>query len=247
MFPVLIENSWFTLYSYPLFMGLAWGIGHYFSKFLFESRQVFSNNFYYIFWGSFFFSWVGAKVLFLLVSAGENKIELLVDQNFWLGGGFVFYGGFLAIVIYLIVGCFFKFISLGNLYLFLPGIAFGHGVGRIGCFLAGCCYGEKTQFPVSIHLHNASRHPVQLYESFSLILLGGVLWLFIQKKLEKKWIISLYLFAYSLIRFCLEFIRGDKIRGISFFSTSQFVSLAIIFIGLPIFLYLTREKEKKTP
>lgn len=185
------------------------------------------KKFNFFFWGNFIASWIGAKFFYLLLD--NNYTSLVLNSNFWLGGGFVFYGGLVFCLIYT-----YGFLKLSNqpwrsLDFILPIIPLAHAIGRVGCFLAGCCYGIKTNFFISFHMHDYQRHPVQIYEALFLFLLSYTLY--------KKRSLLLYLISYSSFRFLIEFLRGDKIRGEFFlFSTSQWVSLVIVcvFLGYQI-------------
>ena len=130
-------------------------------------------------------------------------------------------------------------------------ITLAHGLGRIGCFFAGCCYGIETdsiwgvKFP---HLdHNV--YPTQLYEAIFLILLSGILSL-LAFKYKNKYTMPIYLASYGIFRFLIEFIRGDD-RGAFLFdliSPSQVFSIicVLISVGLSIYLYKVNIKENET-
>ena len=124
-----------------------------------------------------------------------------------------------------------------------------HSIGRIGCYLGGCCYGKETngwmglQYRVHGMTSLVSRYPVQLYEAafeFSLFLI--LLFMFLKHDEYKGILIYVYLLCYSTFRFFIEFIRGDEVRGVwSLFSFSQYISVAIIMIIA--FLLLSRRRE----
>ena len=111
----------------------------------------------------------------------------------------------------------------------VPAFPLFHGFGRIGCFMAGCCYGVKLATPAELFgIFTLDRLPVQLIEAGFEFLLFAVL-LFCEKKQAKTDTLQIYLITYAIFRFCIEFFRGDAIRGIFLgFSTAQWVSLAII-------------------
>lgn len=162
-----------------------------------------------------FCAWVGAKALFYMVTP---NIEL--SFGFWAGGGLVFFGGLLGLLLYLILyKALFK-LSWNSYSSTVKGFILGHAIGRIGCFLTGCCFGDLCALEI------IDRHPVQIYESMALILI-----FFVIQRLKYPLIFS-YLFLYSLTRFILEFFRGDEIRGIlvAGFSTSQLISLGLLAI-----------------
>lgn len=231
MLPILFSLGDLHIYSYPLFMGIAWGIGFHLSRSL---LKISDRNFSYLFWGSFLSSWLGAKAFFLL-----STPEVSTSTSFWFGGGFVFYGGIIAGLIFLILlGHFNKEINLKDMGILSIPICFSQGLGRLGCFLAGCCFGNDSTLPWAVHLHDKFRHPVQIYEALGLFILGYLLW-----KSRKNNLFVTYFIGYGVLRFLLEFLRGDEIRGITSWglSYSQIVSMVLITLGL---IFWIREKIK---
>lgn len=240
MWPILVQWNGLILYSYPLFIGLAWGLGFR----LCESQLpvgISSRGFALWFAGLFISSWIGAKLLFTITQDQYSVIDLVTASNFWLGGGFVFLGGFLG-------GLVFTFIaSLANAKFSWPNMQFtivpllwSHAIGRLGCFLAGCCFGTETNLPWSIHLHGAARHPVQIYEAMALAILALALskWRFHQRFLMA------YLLGYGALRWSLEWLRADEVRGVAWaMSTSQWVALGMIVLGLSLYFQSLRHKN----
>lgn len=204
-------------------MGIAWGLSFNLFKNLIKDEVnclKFANIFFI---GVFITSWIGAKVFFLITTQQTQTEHFITNSSFWLGGGFVFYGGLVFGIAYSVVFILLTKQNLLRLNPVIPPLLFGHAIGRLGCFLAGCCFGKKwLSGPLELY-------PVQLLESFGLMVLG-----FISLKIVKtgRSSIIFYIVTYSLLRFCLEFLRGDKIRGIWYvgFSTSQIV--ALVFIGI---------------
>ena len=208
------------------------------------------------------FAMIGAKLLYLAVS--WDGVMRVIDQrgygvtdSIWyiLNNGFVFYGGFIG-------GC----LGLGlyikqfhrNLFDYLTIYAvvlpLGHAFGRIGCFFGGCCYGMEydgifaVDFPVYPGYEGSpvvSRLPIQLFEAAGLLLIF-VLLIVLYYRVPKKPTLPLwtYLVVYPILRFILEFFRGDEARGgFLFFSTSQWISLGILAVAGTAF-YLTQVKKK---
>ena len=242
MLPILFDSSFFTLYSYPLFMGLAWGIAYFLTQILFEKYKVDSSALFKLYTGIFIFSWIGAKFFFLLFSSQKNFYNYIYADYFWLGGGFVFYGGLIfGIIFYLIYSLKFKKFDFQKSFLLIPGLAFGHATGRIGCLLTGCCFGTLCRLPWAIRTSTEFRHPVQFYEAISLFTIGILALDWIKKKKTNKNIILNYILIYSVVRFCIEFFRGDEVRGVywSLLSSSQLISL-----GLFIFTVFMKYKTK---
>ena len=211
-------------------MGLAWGVGFYLTRYLFEKHQLETKPLLPLFGGIFLTSWIGAKVFFLLVSSENKSVEYLSTNSFWLGGGFVFYGGLIfALAFYLIYSLGLKKFPFNESKFLAPGLVFGHAIGRIGCFLAGCCFGSQCDLPWAVHMHGEWIHPVQLYEAIGLLLIGCYTLKWANGKKENFYVVTRYLLFYSLLRFIVEYFRGDLIRGVYWLdlSTSQVISVAI--------------------
>lgn len=229
MWPIVFQWHEITLYSYPLFIGLAWGVGFRLSE-AHLPPTIKHKEFVIWFVGVFLCSWVGAKILFLLTQNQYRISELSVASNFWLGGGFVYLGGLIGGLIFSIsIGLVLPVLTIDRMQFTIIPLLWSHAIGRVGCFLAGCCYGKASNLPWSIHLHGLDRHPVQLYEAASLSLLALLL---TKIKNENVNFLSLYMIGYGLVRWCIEWLRGDEVRGISYnMSTSQWVSLGLLTIG----------------
>lgn len=179
----------------------------------------------------------GAKLLFILVS-----LNIIIEQNIpftaLLQGGFVFYGGLIGGAVgILIYTKMYKLNTLKFFDLFALVMPLGHAIGRVGCFYSGCCYGMRYDGPFSCEYTktlgmtplNTPLLPIQLIEALLLMILFSVLMFFYFKMRKSGLITATYLYAYSVIRFVLEFFRGDKERGLIFgFSTSQIVSIVIV-------------------
>lgn len=180
---------------------------------------------------------IGSKILFVLVSL-KTIIEYKIPIINILKGGFVFYGGLIGGIIGLMIYTHkFRLPTLPFFDMMAVALPIGHACGRIGCFFAGCCYGIEYDGPLSYtYTHNIGNTPlntpllpIQLIEA---VLLLGMFILFICLSFKAKGnglITSLYLILYSIIRFILEFFRGDGERGMFFvFSTSQIISIILI-------------------
>jgi phosphatidylglycerol---prolipoprotein diacylglyceryl transferase len=134
--------------------------------------------------------------------------------------------------------------------LFSPPIALGLFFGRIGCFLAGCCYGQETSLPWgvvftdpnSLARLNVPLHPTQLYDAVSgLVLFLFLIWISRRKVFEGQ-VFWLFILLYSITRFFIEMLRGDP-RGFlfgDFISTSQGIGIFLTLIALFMLFYLKK-------
>lgn len=163
--------------------------------------------------------------------------------------GLVFYGGFLGGAAGLALYCrLYKIPLLAAADCAVPGLAFGHAIGRVGCFFAGCCYGKEVGagFPLAVTLAGATRHPVQLYEATGLVALGFAT-LFIRAKPPGR-LIAFYAVGYAVLRLFTETLRGDGAeRGYlipEILSTSQAIAIAIVVAALALG-YRLRQSAKR--
>lgn len=244
MWPIITIAPHFVLYSYPLLMGFAWGLGYHFAYAEALSLKWSPRFFKLFFFGIFFASWIGAKLFFILTYPDSLQGDLASSSNFWLGGGFVFYGGLLfGLGLVLLLKFFNSKIRKVSLAGFVVPLALGHAVGRVGCFLAGCCYGKEADSLLTISMHGHYRYPVQLFEAIAVFFLG--VFLLKKKHHHSPYLLSYYLLIYGPIRFGLEFLRGDDVRGAwGILSPSQWVSLALMGLGVAV-LFSTYTKLKK--
>ena len=205
---------------------------------------------------------LGSKILMYFV---EDNVRIF-SLDFLRSGG-VYYGGFIGGLVALII--------LIHLYK-LPfwkvadalaaGLALGQAFGRQGCFAAGCCWGKATGQPWGVHFTELGHeytgvpiygpdggdlhlHPTQLYESFAMLIVFGILvYIHRHKKFDGQVLIA-YAIIYALLRFSIEFLRDDP-RGdllgmttLTGFSTSQIISL-LVGAGAIVFMFVRLRKAK---
>lgn len=174
---------------------------------------------------------VGSRFVFVLTMIPSIAADFSWQQLFGVifMGGFVFYGGLLGAMLGIYIFC-----KCGKLELrpvfnaITPCFPLFHCFGRIGCFMAGCCYGIPGNFGIPMAFDpNTARFPVQLVEAACCFVIFTAL-IIIEKRKKGTPLIAVYLLSYAVVRFLLEFLRGDTVRGIwGFLSTSQWISLAI--------------------
>lgn len=187
---------------------------------------------------------VGARVLYLITIFRE---VLANPSLIWdVSNGFVVYGGIIAGILTIIAYCRIKKISfLAYFDLLMPSVALAQGFGRLGCFLAGCCYGRETNSVIGIVFHNSSYAPNGVRLIPTQLLSSGLnflhclllVWVARHKKGDGQ-VGACYLIFYSIGRFILEFFRGDLERGaVGSLSTSQFISLFICVAGIALLIW----------
>jgi phosphatidylglycerol:prolipoprotein diacylglycerol transferase len=191
---------------------------------------------------------IGSRLLFVLMNFGEYADNPLNILKIW-EGGLVFYGGLVpavAIGIWYIKRLGLPLWQVADI--FAPSLAIGHAFGRIGCFLAGCCYGEACALPWAVTFTDPRTlappgiplHPTQLYSSLGLFALFAFLVFLRKKKTFQGEIFWSYVFCYSVGRFFLEFLRSDARGSVlgGLLSTTQAIGIPLAGISVFMFLYL---------
>ena len=172
-------------------------------------------------------------------------------EIFWdvlLNGGLIFWGGFIGGLIFILLfNRRFKINNLNTLNMLSGPLALAHGFGRLGCLSAGCCYGKPIEGGIVFHNSPAAPNgvpliPTQLIEAIFNFLLFLVLIILSGNRRIRHYLAHIYLFAYPIFRFFIEFFRGDVIRGFLWgLSTSQWISLAALIANS---LWLSRRIKR---
>ncbi len=206
---------------------------------------------------------LGSKALMYFT---EDHVQIF-SLDFLRSGG-VYYGGFLggflaiAILIRIYGLPFWKVADA-----FAPGVALGQAFGRQGCFSAGCCWGRHTDLPWGVHFSELGHeytgvpvygpdggslylHPTQLYESFAMLIVFGVLFYMHRKKKFDGQVLIAYGIIYSIFRFFIEFLRDDPrgdimgLTSMTGLSTSQMIGLVVAAFSI-VFMVMRLKKVQR--
>lgn len=248
MYNELIKIGDVTLYSYGLMMGIgmiaAVLVAEYRAKGLGLKQE---SVFYLAIWG-IIGGLLGSKILYYITEIPQILQDPSMLLNF--AEGFVVYGGIIGGIlggaIYLRIA---KLEFLPYFDLAMPSVALAQGFGRIGCFLAGCCYGKETNawygvvFPHSdIAPEGVKLIPTQLFSS-ALDFIHFFVLILIAKKTNKKGLVGgCYLLFYGIGRFAIEMLRDDPRGNVGPLSTSQFISMFWIVGGILLLLLVKCKK-----
>jgi len=240
MYPDLFKFGSITIHSYGVMIALAvvlcaWGLSKDAKALKISSETIYDLMFWTVAWGI-----LGARIFYISLTwdyFSQNLLEMIMLQH----GGLAWQGGFLGGAL---AGIWFlkrrKLPLRPMLDLAAPYIALGQSIGRIGCFLNGCCYGKPVSWGVYFPLHNARLYPTQLYETFGLLVAFIILKYAQKKPHHAGMIFVLYLWLGAIERFVVEFFRADHDNlwwGLSLF---QYIAIVIFFVG---FLLLRRFKK----
>lgn len=239
MHPVLFETGGITIYSYGFLiaLGAVAGVAYMALRGKTEMGLTFdqANS---LFLTIFAAAFVGGKVFLYFEDPSYYAHH---PGQLVTGRGFVFYGSFLFAIPAML--WFFKRNKLPArqmLDIMAITTCIVHFFGRIGCFMAGCCYGTPTNTILGVvftdpacqaePLHTPL-HPTQLYEAGYILVIAGVLMIFRGRKSFHGQLFLLYLALYAIGRFALEYLRGDMARGYvihNVLSYAQFVALLVV-------------------
>lgn len=229
----------FTVYGYGLMIAIGILVAYVTAEYRAKKHGLDPDKIFYLVIWAVVGGFAGAKVLYFLTRLKDimENPRVLLD----LADGFVVYGGIIGGIFSAMAYCRIKKMPFLKYFdLVMPSVALAQGFGRIGCFLAGCCYGRETDSALGIVFHNSSYAPndvkllpTQLISSGLDFLLCAVLILLDRKKKGDGQIAGAYLVLYSIGRFILEFYRGDLIRGnVGALTTSQFIAIFVAMAGV---------------
>ncbi len=201
---------------------------------------------------------IGAKLLYFITVLPNviRKFDIFLEYPWesleYLFAGFVFYGGLIGGAIGFCRYCRkFKLPLSTFADSVIPAVPLFHAFGRLGCLLAGCCYGAEYHglfaitFPINegtSEMAGVPRFPTQICEIIFNLILVVILYFYCRKTRKPYSSVGLYLVCYAVFRFCIEFMRGDIMRGgFLSLSTSQWISIPLFIFGL--FLMLRKQKS----
>ncbi len=255
MYPILFHYRGLTVYAYGSILALGFIVGMALILLRARKKGVSIERITELFCLSIFSAFIGARGLHVLLDLPTFWNDPAQIFKVW-EGGLVFYGGLI-----LAAAAGFGYMRWYRLPLwkmtdlFAPAVALGLFFARIGCFMAGCCYGKETSLPwgvtftdpqslARLHVH---LHPTQLYEAAA----GLALFLFLIR-MEKKQsfdgqIFWLFLLLYSVLRFLIEFLRDDP-RGFpiwTFLSTSQTVGVFLAILSFFVLSFMDKKQKSR--
>ena len=254
MFPDLFSIGPFTLHTYGLFVATGFFVGLMVTVKLGKSegikpQQTMDMGFLII-----LAAIVGSRILYILINI-SYYIERPLDMLKIWQGGLVFSGGVICVILTVIWYTRKQNLSFwGIADLWAPAMAIGQGIGRIGCFMAGCCYGKPTGSkwgvvftdPHSLAPLNIPLHPTQLYSSaYGFIIFIILLLLYSRRKFEGQiflWLLVLH----STARLFVERFRADD-RGLLLggdMSVTQLITLLILIASIVTLFIFKRSHGK---
>lgn len=245
MHPVICQIGPFTIYSFGLMflvavLSCSWLLVREAKAYGISSEKIQDLIFWLVIAGV-----AGARLFFIFLNFPfflDKPGEILMLNR----GGLAWQGGLMAGIVVGVLYIRHMKISVWFMAdLLAPYLALGQAIGRIGCFLNGCCYGRPVSWGIYFPVHHARLHPTQLYEAA--ILLGVF---FILRSLKRTLpyqgqIFSVYLILAGVTRFFMEFLRADYLALLGGLSIFQVVCVGLLVLGIILLLVFRRHGVKR--
>lgn len=198
---------------------------------------------------------VGAKVLLVAVDLPTYLSDPASVIRAIRSGG-VFLGGFAgALVAAIVLLRRYQLPALETFDVLAPSLALGQSIGRVGCLLAGCCWGASCDLPwaityagpVAANLATPLGEPVHPFPVYAALVNFGIyrlLAVIYERRLPTGRVWATYLALYGTLRFLLEWTRGDETRGFVFggaLSTSQLIAIVLVAAGVILHAWIGRQ------
>lgn len=238
MCPILFNLGPLTIYSYGFFLAFAFFISTTLLARQAKKRGVEPDFIFNLCFICLSAGVIGARLFFIILNFSffkDNPAEIIMLNH----GGLVWYGGLISAV-----ACgsayvkFKKAALLSILDLLVPYLALAQGIGRIGCFLNGCCYGKLWQAQNILY-------PTQLISSLVMLFVFLILRILQERDLKKGCLFSLYLILYSGKRFFIEFLRGDSPTVFLNLTVFQLISIGIFLLSSLLLVYQSLKPLRK--
>jgi len=229
MHPILFEIGPLIIHSYGVMLALAFVVGIWFAIRQAKREEIPANTILDLSLVALITGIIGARILFVLRNLDYYLLHPFEIIMFWQGG-LIYSGG-------LILGtlCVILFLKVRRLNIWkvvdtcTPSLAIGQAIGRIGCFLNGCCFGKPTDLPwgikfppksfasyeqfsqgliKSVNEYSLPVHPTQLYHSFAALIIFLILIMVRRRKRFNGQLFLLYLLLYAIARSGIQFLRG---------------------------------------
>jgi len=255
MHPILIDLGFFALPTYGVLIAVAvlvglWTMRRRADRAGLDGVRTVDFALWLVIWAL-----VGAKLLLVIVELPRYAGDPMQLLRLVRAGG-VFLGGFLAaLVAAAVLLRRYRLPALPTFDVMAPSLALGHAIGRIGCLMAGCCWGAECHLPwavtytdpqaaanVGTPLH-VPLHPFPVYAAAFNLGLYLLLAALHRRRPAAGRVFAAYLLVYGCGRFLLELTRGDAARGYlleGLLSTSQGISLALVAVGAGLYWWAGR-------
>ncbi len=251
MHPILFKIGPITIYTYGVMVAIGIFVGSLILIKLAEREGLSTKDVADTAFWSVIAGLIGARLFFFLYNPEYLKPWYRVFY-FWQGG-LVWYGG---VVFGALTALYFvkrrkiplwKFADIVSIPL-----SVGLGFGRIGCTMAGCCYGKVCHTPFAIVFKNPMSAaplnvplcPTQPISALANFLIAALLYAIYGRRKAPGEVFGFYLVFYGIFRFLIEFWRATPKEFFGMFSNNQLISIIMVALGVAIVLYRRKESEE---
>lgn len=255
MHPVFVRLGPYTIYWYGVMVALAFVAGSWVAmrrapRYGLKPQFISDLMIWLVIAGI-----VGARIGYVAAHPGEfadHPISVLHIRQ----GGLVYYGGLAGAILATCLLARLRRVSIWQIGdTMAPAIPIGHALGRIGCFLNGCCFGHASDLPWAVHLHGEPRHPSQAYMAGANMIVAALVILIERhsrsrpgRELPSGRLFWAYAFLYGLARLITEFFRGDYEFWLpGHLSVAQVISIALMALAAAFWVRLGREPRSDLP
>jgi len=242
MHPEICKLGPLTIYSYGLALVIAFVVSTLLASAQAKKQGIDPEIIFNLCFAVFISGIIGARIFYVLLNFSyylHNPLEIIMLQK----GGLAWFGG---LILGTFSGIYYLKVKKLNVYkiadLLVPFVALAQAIGRVGCFLNGCCYGKESGFGIYFPSHTAILIPTQIYSSLFLILIFIILRFLQERPHQEGAIFFAYLLLYSVKRFFMEFWRGDSPSFIFGLTLFQLISIAVFLIAA-VSLFLIKNKK----
>lgn len=236
----------FTVHGYGLMIGLGFLLAVLLGSYKAKKVGLSADDFTSIAMWVLVIGFLGGKILFLIVEFKgfwDNPLSMLKSE------GFVVYGGIFTGILAIYVYCKIKKLEfLRYIDLFAAFVPLNQAFGRMGCFMAGCCYGRETDSFLGVVFPEGGLAPAgvkvlptQIFMAVGDFVIFLILLWYYSKDRKPGKTTMLYLVMYSIGRFVIEFFRNDFRGSVGFLSTSQFISIILIVVTGVIYYFVNKK------
>ena len=252
MHPILVRFFGFSIHSYGVMLAIGFVVGISLAareavRTGLDPEKVLNLAFWIL-----ISSIVGSRLFHCIVFYPQYIRDPLRILKLW-EGGLVFYGGFLGALLAGLVYCRVQHLNYWELGdLLMPSVMLGLVFGRIGCSLAGCCFGKACgpgfplgmtfQNPLGLGIKNTPLYPTQVISALNALAIFLILWLYRKKKRFHGELVAICLIVYGVTRSLIEILREDP-RGFLhlgplLLSESQVVSVFMLLLAAYVLIWI---------